>query len=228
MTTRAALLLSATMLALPSFAAEPEAPKARLLAVAGDVTVETKAGGALAKKGAALASGDAVSTAEGATALIELPDGSRLKLRASSRVAVTLPGPKSAVTEAFLSIGSVFAKVAKRLPGAEFRVRTRTAVAAVRGTEFFTAFGRSRKGKDADLWVCVNEGSVELGTDGTKKKLEVPAGKGVLIKAGKELGKPQAYDWTKTLNWTMDPEGELEDKTKLDAAYSDLLDQDYR
>ncbi|MBI3565807.1 MAG: hypothetical protein HY079_11465 [Elusimicrobia bacterium] len=57
----------------------------------------------------------------------------------------------------------------------------------------------------------------------------MPAGKGVLIKAGLDLTKPQAYDWTKKLNWTMDPgAGAVEDKTDLDSAYADLLDQDYR
>jgi len=40
-----------------------------------------------------------VTTAAGAVAVIELPDGSRLKLRSLSRVAVTLvarPGPLTA------------------------------------------------------------------------------------------------------------------------------------
>ncbi len=91
-----------------------------------------------------------------------------------------------------------------------------------------TAFGRAR-GKSQDLWICVNEGAVDVTTDKAKKPLRVPAGKGILIKSGLDTTKPQAYDWTKTLNWKMDGEAaELEDKTVLDGAYSDLLDQDYR
>ena len=114
------------------------------------------------------------------------------------------------------------------MAGQQFNVRTPSAVAAVRGTEFFTAYGRA-KGKNRDLWVCVNEGAVELTTTKAKQPLTVPAGKGVLIKSGLDLTKPQAYDWTKTLNWNMDAEsGSVEDKTNLDGAYSDLLDQDYR
>ena len=65
-------------------------------------------------------------------------------------------------------------------------------------------------------------------TTASKSALSVPAGKGVLIKSGLDVTKPQAYDWTKKLNWTMDPkDGVVEDKTALDKAYSDLLDQDY-
>jgi len=228
MTTTRGLFIAILLAAGPALAAEPKAPSARLVHAAGDVTIESKDGGRLGKSGSALAPGESVTTAAGAVAVIELPDGSRLKLRESSRLAVTLPGPKTAATEAFLSFGSVFAKVAKRLAGQPFSVRTPSAVAAVRGTEFFTAYGRA-KGKNRDLWVCVNEGSVELETTKAKKPLLVPAGKGVLIKSGLDLTKPQAYDWTKTLNWNMDAEsGDVEDKTNLDAAYADLLDQDYR
>src|SRR6185369_11938449 len=140
-----------------------------------------------------------------------LPDGSRLKLRESSRLEVTLPGGREATTEVMLTLGSVFAKVTKHL-NRQFKVRTPSSVGAVRGTEFFTAFGRARGGKQ-DLWVCVNEGAVDLETTTSKKPLLVPAGKGVLIKSGLDLTKPQAYDWTKSLNWNMDPEGDLEDKT---------------
>lgn len=228
MTTTRGLFIATLLAAGPLLAAEPQAPSARLVHAAGDVTIESKDGGRLGKSGSSLAPGESVTTAAGAVAVIELPDGTRLKLRESSRLAVTLPGPKSQVTEAFLSFGSAFAKVKKRLAGQQFKVRTPEAVAAVRGTEFFTAYGRA-KGKSRDLWVCVNEGAVELETTKSKKPLLVPAGKGVLIKSGVDLTKPQAYDWTKTLNWNMDADsGDIEDKTNLDGAYADLLDQDYR
>jgi len=230
MTTISGLLLASFFLAAsPLTAAEPKTPVARLIHAAGDVTIGSKDGGRLGRAGARLANGESVTTAEGAVAVVEMPDGSRLKLRESSRVAVTWPRPGSAApSEAFLSFGSVFAKIAKKLDGQAFGVRTPTAVAAVRGTEFFTAYGRVQD-KARDLWVCVNEGSVEITTVKSKTGLLVPAGKGVLIKSGVDLTKPQAYDWTKDLNWNMDGgAGPLEDRTNLDGAYSDLLDQDYR
>jgi hypothetical protein len=202
-------------------------PGARLIFASGDVTVESKGSGHLGNAGEALADGDAVATGEKATAVVGLADGSRLKLRESSRLVLTLPGPRSPLTEIMLSLGSVFAKAAKQMPGAEFHVRTPTAVAAVRGTQFFTAYGRDH-GKAQDLWLCVNEGAVEVKTTASKNAVLVPHGKGVLIKSGLDTTKPQAFEWTKTLNWNMDSDaGAVEDKTNLDGAYADLLDQDY-
>lgn len=205
----------------------PAEPPARLVFASGAVTVESQGASHPGRAGEALENGDAVSTGGAATAVIGLADGSRLKLRESGRLVLNLPGPRGTVTEAYLTLGSVFAKVTKRLPGAEFHVRTKTAVAAVRGTEFFTAFGRAQ-GESRDLWVCVNEGAVEVRTDAGKPPVRVPRGKGLLIKSGLDATRPQAYDWTKTLNWNMDPDkGAVADATDLDAAYSDLLDQDY-
>jgi hypothetical protein len=186
--------LLAALLAAPAGAA-------RVLAVSGKANVA---------KGASLKPGAVVETGEGGLVLLELEDGSRAKLRASSSVEIR--SEKADLTELMLKLGGVFARAKKRLKG-EFRVRTPSAVVAVRGTEFFTAYGRKKR-KGDDLWVCVNTGAVEVG---------------VLLKNGKDLTKPQAYDWTKQLNWNMEPEkGELEDRTSLEGAYSDPLDRDYK
>jgi hypothetical protein len=221
------LLAAALLLPVVASAKAPPGPAAKLFYASGAVTVESRGGVHPGKTGEALESGDAVATDARATAVVELADGSRLKLRESGRLVLTLPGPRDGATEVFLSLGSVFAKVTKRLPGGEFRVRTKTAVAAVRGTEFFTAFGREQ-GAARDLWLCVHEGAVEVRTDAGKAPVLVPAGKGVLIKSGLDATKPEAFAWTRNLNWNMDPEkGGVADATNLDAAYSDLLDQDY-
>lgn len=220
MTAAKSFLLAAAVLfpAASVLAAEPRGP-ARILHAWGTVTIESKSGTRPGKAGARLGRGEAVSTAAKSVAVIALPDGSRLKLREDSRVAVELPRGKSRVTEAFLSSGSVFAKIKKRASVRGFRIRTPTAVAAVRGTEFFTAYGR-RRGKSTDLWLCVNEGAVEVTTDKSKEGLLVKAGTGVMIKGGLDLTKPKAYDWTDKLNWNMDAEaGSIEDTTNLDAAY---------
>jgi ferric-dicitrate binding protein FerR (iron transport regulator) len=203
------------------------APGATLEFASGPVTVDGKSGPHAGTKGEPLVSGDSVATGVGATAVVALVDGSKLKLRASSRLVLALPDEKNSLTDILLEFGSLFAKVTRRLARSQFRVRTPTAVAAVRGTQFFTAYGRAH-GKDSDVWVCVNEGVVDVNTTAAEKMLAVPAGKGVLIKGGKDLTAPQAYAWTKKLNWNMDAAaGAVEDKTNLDAAYSDLLDQDY-
>lgn len=220
-------LLLAAVLSAPASAASGAAVAAAGLEYAsGPVTVEDKGGPHKAVVNEPLRYGDSVVTGAGATAVLRLIDGSRLKLKESSRLKLT--SPSAGVVEAVLGLGGVFAKVAKQPLGQGFRVRAASAVAAVRGTRFFTAYGRDAKG-GKDLWVCVDEGLVDVGTTASKKDLPVPAGKGVLIKSGLDLTKPQAYDWTKKLNWNMDPAaGAVEDKTELDAAYADLLDQDYR
>jgi hypothetical protein len=221
------LIAAAALLCSIPASAKPKAPGAKLVFASGTVTVESKGAAHAGEAGEALNEGDTVTTGDKGTAVVELADGSRLKLRESGRIVLKLPAPRSPVTEILLSFGSVFAKVAKQMPGAEFHVRTPSAVAAVRGTQFFTAYGRGH-GKTRDLWVCVNEGAVEINTTASDKSVRVPAGKGVLIKNGLDTTKPQAYNWTKTLNWNMDADGgSVEDKTNLDAAYADLLDQDY-
>lgn len=223
------LPLMMTLLCAAARAADAPLPAARLAYADGRVTVESGGVKRPGKAGEALFSGDAIATAQAATAVVELADGSQLKLRELSRVALDLPAPgPSSITEALLTLGGVFAKITKRAPGSRFRVRAGSVLASVKGTEFFVSFGRKARG-GRDLWVCVNEGAVDVGTLALKNTIEVPHGRGVLIQSGRDLTKPQAYNWTKALNWNMDPAaGALEDKTNLDAAYSDLLDQDYR
>jgi ferric-dicitrate binding protein FerR (iron transport regulator) len=215
--------LLAVLLALP-LTASAAAKNASLAHVEGPVSVTSGGKQAAAKKGQTLNNGDRVATSKGGTAVVSLPDGSQLKLKESSSIVIDMPG--GSIFGATLDAGGVFAQVAKRIVGSEFRVRAGAAVASVRGTEFFTAFGREHKA-GRDVWVCVREGAVDVGAGG--KKRAVPAGKGVLIKSGTDVDKPQAFEWTKTLNWNMDPKsGGVADGTDLDKAYSDLLDQDYR
>lgn len=222
MRTRARLLALAALLPLWAPGAA-RAAEGRLAYVSGRVSVESFGKSEAGKAGLAVPSGTAVATGPRSTAVVSLPDGSTLKLRARTRLVVSLPDRPSAFTEAYLQAGGVFAKVAKQVKE-HFRVRTQSAVAAVRGTQFFTSFGRGR-----DLWICVRDGVVEVSARGSAKTADLSAGQGVLIKGGTNLTQPQAYDWTKKLNWNMDAAGgPVEDKTDLDAAYSDLLDQDYR
>jgi ferric-dicitrate binding protein FerR (iron transport regulator) len=223
------LLAAACVVLIPSLAAAEKNRAAWLSYAAGEVWIESSGKKRAAKKDEALKSGDAVAAGVGAAAVVELADGSQLKLKERSRVVLDLPAArKGGSVEALLSLGGVFAKVTRRAGSSSFRVRAGAAVASVKGTEFFTAFGREAKGGQ-DLWVCVGKGLVEVGTTASKKTIDVPAGRGILITGGANLTEPQAYEWTKKLNWNMEPDkGPVEDKTDLDKAYDDLLDQDYR
>jgi ferric-dicitrate binding protein FerR (iron transport regulator) len=158
---------------------------------------------------------------------VEYPDGSRIKLRAESTFKLAVPAETSGLKGGLLSLGGVFARVVKGQPG-HFRVNTPTAVASVRGTEFFTAYGRPGEG-GRDLWVCVGKGAIDLTASGSPETMVVKEGEGVLLPGGKRTTKAQRYEWTKSLNWTMDAgEGDLADAANLDSAYADLRDHDYR
>ena len=192
-----------------SFAAE-------LKYLSGHVTVEDKPG----LKGQKLMEGQTVRTGAEAAALLELDDGSRLKLNPNSELRLD---HFRANTDLTLGSGAVFSEVHKQAGTKQFMIRTKTAVMGVRGTKFFAGYGK-KKAEGADLWMCVSEGRVEVESPG--KKVSVGAGEGVFVPAGKDTTAPKAYAWTRGLNWNMQPEkGELIDRTHIE--YKDLLEQNY-
>lgn len=201
----------------------PAAPGAKVVQTTGKTTVS----GRPAKAGDAVADGETVKTGPKSSAIIEYPDGSRVKLRADSVLKLVVPGDPSGLEGGLLTLGGVFARVAKGATG-HFKMRTPSAVASVRGTEFFTAYGRPGEG-GKDLWVCVGKGAIDLSADDSKEPIVVKEGEGVLLPGGRKTTKAQRYEWTKSLNWAMDSsEGDMTDSTNLDSAYGDLRDHDYR
>ncbi len=109
--------------------------------------------------------------------------------------------------------GAVVSFITKK----SFQVRTKNTVFGVRGTQFFVS---ASDGPDA--WMCVQEGVVNVAKK--SKTVDVPAGKGVFID-DKDISEPKSYEWTKGINWKMDPkEGELDHKLKLKY---DLLENFY-
>lgn len=98
-----------------------------------------------------------------------------------------------------------------------FKVRTRSTILGVRGTQFFV-----QTTGDKDLWMCVNEGVVNVKKG--KESVDVPAGKGVFVDK-KDISKPLAFAWTKKINWKMKGgEGKLDHKINLNY---DLLENFY-
>ena len=63
-----------------------------------------------------------------------------------------------------LSSGALFTTIAHKLTG-RFSVQAQGAIAGVRGTEFFMAYGRTIDEKP-DVWLCVNSGAVEVAIPG--------------------------------------------------------------
>jgi ferric-dicitrate binding protein FerR (iron transport regulator) len=198
---------------------------AKLGFVQGDVAIESGASGhkaAPAAKGASLESGDRVVTGKESLAIVDFDDGSQAKI-----------GPKSAIAykavngvELVLDRGTVFSKVAKQDKYHGFRIQTKSATMGVRGTQFFTSMGATPKSQD-DLWMCVKEGSVEVTANSGKNKVLVKEGEGILVPKNGEITPPKPYEWTRGLNWNMDPgKGDVVDHSNVDAGY-DLLKQNY-
>ncbi len=195
----------------------------RVVYADGEVAVLRGARELAAEVGMPVSAGDSVRTGADGTAIVELAGQGELKLRENTTVALDSLGERSSVS---LSAGGLFARVVRRMTG-RFLVRTQTAVAGVRGTEFFVAYGR-KLDRNPDIWLCVNEGSVEVTVPDTGESVVVEEGKGINIVAGTRLTSPRPYAWTRSLNWNTDPaSGTVVDRTDLDQAYSDLLDQDY-
>lgn len=189
----------------------------------GDVFVDRGTEQISAEFGMELFEGDLVQTERSSLAILELDHGRTVKLREDSSLLLEDLSRKTSVE---LKSGSVFSKV-DRLMNGQFNVHTESVVAGVRGTEFFMAFGETIDEK-ADLWLCVNEGKVEVSLTESGESVLVNEGEGINIPGSATLTKPEAYAWTKDLNWNSDPsQGDVSDTTDLKGAYSDLLDQDY-
>jgi len=189
----------------------------------GEVVVHRRSSILPAEIGMPVGQGDVIETGGRAMAVISLLDGAEMKLRENTTLSLDSLGRSVAV---HLATGGVFSRVNKQIINS-FSVKTETAVMGVRGTEFFVAYGRTID-RHPDIWVCVNTGSVEAAIIETQDTLIVEEGEGINIVGGTSLTSPQRYPWTRKLNWNMDPAaGEIIDRTDLEQAYSDLLDQDY-
>jgi len=179
----------------------------------------------IADFGSSVSAGDLVITGSDGIAIVAVGAGSQIKLREDTVVEIHSAATRGSVD---LRQGGIFARVNRAVAGGRaFQVSTPTVVAGVRGTEFFIAYGRTIE-ELPDVWLCVNEGSVEIAVREVDSRTIVNEGEGVNILSGVRTTDPRFYPWTTELNWNFDPDaGEVRDTTDLDGAYSDLLDQDY-
>ena len=211
------------LLAALSFPCGLSAASGTVVYVEGDVSLKSGGQTRDASIGDAVAPGDTVVTGAKSLAVIDLTNHTTVKLKERTLLAIDSIGDAAAVT---LTAGGVFTSIAGKLTG-RFSVQTPNAVCGVRGTEFFVAYGRTIDARP-DVWMCVNEGTVEVAIPQTGQTVEVPKGLGVNILGAGRITAPRAYPWTRKLNWNIDPRsGTVDDHTNLDQAYSDLLDQDY-
>ncbi|AZZ35325.1 hypothetical protein CIK05_00405 [Bdellovibrio sp. qaytius] len=188
--------------------------------VRGDVTITSQGKTTKAQTDSILNSGDVLKTAAKAVVLLTMEDAVVLKLNEKSELAI----PEKETHVVNLNSGSIFSKVEKNTKR-QFKINTPSVVIGVRGTQFFTSYGQSES-KKSDVWMCVNEGSVEVTSTAGKKQVIVNQGEGVVIPAGKDVTAPKKYAWTKKLNWNLDPNaGEIVNDVQI--KYDNLLKEDY-
>ena len=178
-----------------------------------------------AKLGESVSVGEQIKTGEGSLAILTFKDQSHVKLNANSQL--TLEAGKDPQDEVLLlKSGGVFSEVAKKARP-HFYVRTHAVTMGVRGTRFFTAYGKQGKSGE-DVWMCVQEGEVAVESSRGKSPVLVHEGEGVFVPAGKDVTPPKPYEWTKGLNWNMDPDkGDVVDHTSMKSVYKDLTRQNY-
>jgi ferric-dicitrate binding protein FerR (iron transport regulator) len=221
-TSQAAAFLCALFLACLSPSAV-FALNGQVLYTEGVVTVRSGSHDREATIGDSLGPGDVVTTGPSSLAVIDVGNATTLKLREKTVLALDSIGDQTAVT---LTAGGVFTSIVRKLSGG-FSVRTSSATAGVRGTQFFVAYGRTID-RLPDVWLCVNQGTVEVALPESSRTVLVKEGRGINIVGGEKLTTPRRYPWTRRLNWNMDPAGgAVVDRTDLEQAYSDLLNQDY-
>lgn len=173
--------------------------------------------------GMSLLRGDIVETGRDSLAILELEGRGTLKLREDTSIVLDNLGDQMSVS---LSIGGLFSRI-RRLAGREYNVRTPNVSAAVRGTEFFVAYGKTVE-EEPDVWLCVNEGAVEVALENSGESVLVNQGEGINILSSNRITDPQYFPWTENLNWNTDPDsGKVRDTTDLSGAYADLRAFDY-
>lgn len=178
-----AAVVTLALAAAPVLAQEAADWDARLGAVKGDVVVYAAGGdadGVSGEEGMPLDAGDRVVTAEGASAEVVLDGGSLITVREGSDFKLDSVAKKdSAFT---LALGSLLAKIQK-LGEQRLSVRTGTAVAAVRGTEF----GVEVEGEETHVGVF-DEGKVDVsGAAGGPAELLIANQETRVAKGGKPL-----------------------------------------
>jgi len=168
----------------------------RILFLKGKASINAK----IIKKSAKINYGDTFKTGPKSVAILSIDPGTTLKLKEGSTVTIEKPKilKSSIIYTYLLKKGEIFVEAYKK-KNTNYQVRSKHAVMGVRGTVFFVS---TLKGEKANIWMCVNEGAVEVSLDNNPNSVLVKEGEGVQINSP-DLPKVKKYKWTKDLNWKM-------------------------
>lgn len=168
--------------------------------------------------------GQIIKTGDKSLVILKVNKLMKVKINQNSSFEIKEMNVKKRKASLFLKAGSVFLDVQKNEKN-RINLKTKSAVMGVRGTKFFTAYGKENKDADDDLWMCVKQGKVEIKTKG--KSVIVNEGEGVFVEKGNSIGEPKPFKWTQNLNWEMDTAKDVSNKVNIKAQYDDLEDLDY-
>jgi ferric-dicitrate binding protein FerR (iron transport regulator) len=175
----------------------------------------------LAKQGDKFNFEDTLKTGRDSLAVLSIKPATTIKLKENSELIVPTPHKKNKVNKNtyILKAGEIFIK-ANKTKRNHFKVHAKNVTMGVRGTQFFVS-------NYDNVWMCVNEGSVNVSVKQAKGSVVVNAGEGVNINSNK-LPVVKEYAWTKNLNWKMSGKYEkINDTTDIQSLNYDIENFDY-
>ena len=179
-------LLPGTQLHIPSEWLKLQALQVHLLAVRGDTVVVSAAGSHAATEREVLLAGSSLRTGAQASATLEFQDGSRVLVRQQTELRLTQSEQRalsgSRVIDIELLHGALENTVKPGDPAGRFEIRSPSAIAAVRGTEFRV------NATNRQTWTEVLEGSVVVSNGAGQSA--AGAGAGSFTEAGRAPGLP--------------------------------------
>ncbi len=166
-----------------------EEPVARIAALSGAVNVLRDGQAQTAGTGTALAVGDQVLTGAASRARIAFSDGSMVTIGESTVLAISnfVRADSGGPAQAALDLITGIVRLVAAPPRDAFEVRTRAAVASVRGTRWIVA---SEPERDS---VFVIEGSVEVRARRAAGSVTLSRGEGTDIVPGEPPSAPKAW-----------------------------------
>lgn len=194
------LMVSAVMLALPSFA---DASCGEVAIAKGDIKIESSKDKKVsaAAAGAKVCQGDTIISGPQSRAKIKMEDGNELNISPDSRIMLETYEYKPSDNKKKVMLNVLYGKVRaatkeenmyndkdKSGQANTFQVKTKSAVAGVRGTDFLTSFDRSTSKAE----VLTFKGTVEVGQPGPNGAIMNPVRVGAGQKTEAFPGAPPA------------------------------------
>ena len=144
--------------------------------------------------GIMLGSGYTIQTANSSAEIVLVPNGSVIVINENTNFRIDsirkTEADEAATQNTFSLLKGKLRFIAAKISGSSYSVNTQSAVAGVRGTDFYRMYD-PETGKD---WLCVTEGSVQFDSPDGKLGVLVPAGSFVNLNNGFQTAQPDE-DW---------------------------------